>query len=60
MRLLEIDAPCNIDMIYQGVYMSLCIPLCVAVVVVVWFGDPCESPGALLLKAAPGYVVFTA
>ena len=23
------------------------------VVVVVWFGDPCESPGALLLKAAP-------
>ena len=30
------------------------------VVVVVWFGDPCESPGALLLKAAPGYVVFTA
>ena len=24
------------------------------VVVVVWFGDPCESPGALLLKAAPG------
>ena len=25
-----------------------------AVVVVVWFGDPCESPGALLLKAAPG------
>ena len=30
------------------------------VVVVVWFGDSCESPGALLLKAAPGYVVFTA
>ena len=26
----------------------------VVVVVVVWFGDPCESPGALLLKAAPG------
>ena len=26
------------------------------VVVVVWFGDPCESPGALLLTAAPGYV----
>ena len=23
----------------------------VVVVVVVWFGDPCESPGALLLKA---------
>ena len=23
------------------------------VVVVVWFGDPCESPGALLLTAAP-------
>ena len=22
------------------------------VVVVVWFGDPCESPGALLLKVA--------
>ena len=24
-----------------------------SVVVVVWFGDPCESPGALLLTAAP-------
>ena len=26
------------------------------VVVVVRFGDPCESPGALPLTAAPGYV----
>ena len=37
-----------------------CVLECLFVVVVVWFGDPCESPGTLLLKAAPGYVVFTA
>ena len=29
----------------------------VVVVVVVRFGDPCESPGALLLKAAPVSVI---
>ena len=39
---------------------TFCACVYFAAVVVVWFGDPCKSPGALLLKAAPGYVVFTA